>query len=69
MKFFLARQLFRVVSKAAIAWTQTTEKDGQSTTTFSITERKTSIPILLWYEKRQRELLPVFLLYSFQEKR
>ena len=36
-----------VVSKATSTWAKTTKKDGQSTTIFSITERKTNIHVLL----------------------
>ena len=45
--FFSARRLFWVVSKSTCAWAKTTEKMDKGTTIFSITERKTSIQILL----------------------
>ena len=44
---FSARRLFWVVSKTTCAWAKTMEKMDKSTTIFSITERKTSIQILL----------------------
>ena len=45
--FSSARRLFRVVSKTTCAWVKATEKMDKSTTIFSVTERKTSIQILL----------------------
>ena len=48
MKFFSSQRLSWVVSKVMSMWAKTTvKKDGQSKTTLSITERKTSIYILL----------------------
>ena len=41
--FFSAQRLFWVLSKATSAWVKKKKKNGQSTTIFSITERKTSI--------------------------
>ena len=46
MKFFSCQRLSWVVSKVMSMWAKTTiKKDGQSRTTLSITERKTSIYI------------------------
>ena len=46
-KFFSARRLFWVLSKSYERVSENNKKYGQSTTIFSITERKTSIQMLL----------------------
>ena len=52
---FSARQLVWVLSKSQQLVGESNGKDGQSSTIFSITERKTILRILLQYERRREQ--------------